>query len=413
MNQIKLVFGYTFRDAVRKKSFKISSVIILLLVLAISLLTLIIPSDEYEDQEPVVDYTGYTCYYLDEHNLIPDAAQELAAVMQGMEIIRGEQSRLEEYRSELAGNKHLTVVEVTQQDELPLVTVMMGDFMSRLSPNAFAEILSRKYASNALSELGLDQTAIAVAQTELPFEYEFAGDMNLSGYAVGILLTMLIFFAIYYYGYGVSMSVAAEKTSRVMETLVVSAKPSRILIGKCLAMGLVGLMQFSAVILFASVCYTFIVPEGFMLMGMPVTFSAFTVGSALMVLVYFILGYSLYAVLNSVCGASVNKIEDLNSAIMPVTLISLLSFYFGYISAATGAEGVLTKAAMYLPFSSPFIMPFMLLNGSVEVLDLIISIVLMVIFIIIFTYVSIRIYSASVLHYGKRQKYSQLYKTKL
>ena len=66
---------------------------------------------------------------------------------------------------------------------------------------------------------------------------DIAGQMDLSGYALGLILTVLMFFAIYYYGYGVSMSVATEKASRVMETLVVSAKPSRLLIGKCLAMG--------------------------------------------------------------------------------------------------------------------------------------------------------------------------------
>jgi ABC-2 type transport system permease protein len=117
--------------------------------------------------------------------------------------------------------------------------------------------------------------------------------------------------------------------------------------------------------------------------------------------------------MNSVCGASVSKIEDLNSALMPVMMLSLLSFYLGYISAASGGEGMLTKIAMYLPFSSPFIIPFKLLNGNVAALDIAISIVLLVVFIIIIAYISTKIYSASVLNYGKKQKLVELYKTKL
>ena len=413
MNQIKLVFGYTFRDAVRKKAFLISTVIILLLVFVLASLTRIFPSDEEQSPTTVVDYSGYTCYYIDEHKLIKNATDALLESMPGVTIVLGTQEALADYRTMLTEDKTLTVIEVTEQDSLPFVTVIASDFMSRMSSYTIVDILSKKYSANTLSELGFDETAVAIAQLELPNAYEMAGNMNISGYAVGILLTMLIFFAIYYYGYGVAMSVAAEKTSRVMETLVVSAKPSRILIGKCLAMGAVGLLQFTAVLSFASICFKFIVPEGFSLMGMPVTFSAFTLQSALLILLYFLLGYSLYAVLNSVCGASVNKIEDLNAAILPVTLISIMSFYFGYVSAATGTEGTITKIAMYLPFSSPFIIPFKLLNGNVSAVDLSISITLMITFIIVLTYVSIKIYSASVLHYGKKQKLWVLYKTKL
>ncbi len=178
-------------------------------------------------------------------------------------------------------------------------------------------------------------------------------------------------------------------------------------------MGAVGLLQFSGIIAFSAICIKALIPEDFLIMGMPISFSAFTIKSALLVLLYFILGYSLYSVMNSVCGASVSKIEDLNSAMMPVMLISLISFYFGYVAAVSGSDGLLTKIAMLLPFSSPFIMPFKLLNGSVATVDIILSIVLLIIFIIIFAYISIRIYSASVLNYGKKQKLWALYKTKL
>jgi ABC-2 type transport system permease protein len=140
---------------------------------------------------------------------------------------------------------------------------------------------------------------------------------------------------------------------------------------------------------------------------------AFTTESAILLIVYFILGYALYAVMNSVCGASVSKIEDLNSALMPVMFISLISFYLGYISAAYGSEGTISKIATYLPFSSPFILPFKLINGNYTATEVGISTALLVVSIVIVAYISTRIYSASVLHYGKRQKLVDLYKTKL
>ena len=77
---------------------------------------------------------------------------------------------------------------------------------------------------------------IPVLSTDISYTTVPAGKMDVTGYSLGIVLTLLMFFAVYFYGYGVAMSVASEKTSRVMETLVVSAKPSRIF-GKCVAMG--------------------------------------------------------------------------------------------------------------------------------------------------------------------------------
>lgn len=412
MNQIMTVFKYTFRDAVRKKAFKISTAIMLLLVLVITMIPMIASSSE-EGTDNTATYEGYSCYYIDEQNLIKNGQTALSAAMPGLVIKDGNAANLSEYSAMLSEDKNLVLITVTEKDGLPFITITTGDFMSGVPSDFISETLSDAYITEKLSALGFDENAVALAQTSLPYTISYTGDMNLSGYTVGILLTMLIFFAIYYYGYGVAMSVATEKTSRVMETLVVSAKPSRILIGKCLAMGSVGLLQFSGIIAFATICVKAFIPDDFLIMGMPISFSAFTVKSALLILLYFILGYALYSVLNSVCGASVSKIEDLNSAMMPVMLIALMSFYFGYISAASGSEGILAKIAMLLPFSSPFIMPFKLLNGSVATIDLILSILLMISFIVIFTSISIKIYSASVLNYGKKQKLWALYKTKL
>ena len=96
----------------------------------------------------------------------------------------------------------------------------------------------------------------------------------------------------------------------------------------------------------------------------------------------------------------VSKIEDLNSAMLPVMLIAMISFYLGYINAVMPNSGsVLQKAAMYIPFSSPFIIPFRLLNGDVLASDLIISIALLIVAIVVITLICIRIYAASVLQY--------------
>lgn len=419
MKQIMIIFGYTFRDAARKKAFVISTVIMLALILVLfsvpKMMSVFSGGDAGSGEiAGSVSEKSKKCYYIDEKNLIPQAVQVLASSFPDIEFAAAGGDGIDVFKKEIEENADLSAVVVTEQDGLPFITAVFKDFMSSVPVDAVAELLSKSYISDTLAGQGVDGDTIAFAQMQLPYASETVGSMNMSGYILGIVLTILIFFAVYYYGYGVSMSVASEKTSRVMETLIVSAKPSRILLGKCLAMGALGLCQFSGTLVFGAFCYKLLISDDFSLMGMPLSLSGFTPGTAVLIVVYFILGYSLYAVMNAVCGASVSKIEDLNSAMMPVMMTAMISFYLGYFTAITGAgSSLLQKAAMYIPFSSPFIVPFKLLNNDISSTDLAISVALLLAAIAVTAYISIRVYSASVLHYGRKLKFKEAFGTKL
>ncbi|HBV52884.1 MAG TPA: ABC transporter permease [Clostridiales bacterium] len=421
MKQIGIIMQYTFNDAIRKKAFKISTVIVVLLIALLCALPRVIASFDdgdssaEEEQTAAASYAG-KCYYIDDQNLIPGGAEALQSYFINTEILTGSGESLAQYKDEIGEDGTVSAIVITKSEAsaVPGIQIITKDFMSGISGDGAAEALTEAYVSDLLTAQGVAPETIELTKTKLTYESQMAGSMNLSGYIMGILVTVLIFYAIYYYGYGVSMSIATEKTSRVMETLVVSAKPSHILIGKCLGMGLLGICQFVIVLLSGVLFYKLFIPENFVLMGMPLTLDAFTYKSAILIGVYFLLGYALYAVLNAVCGASVSKIEDLNSAMMPVMLVAMISFFIGYFTAISGSgSSLFQKIAMYVPFCSPFILPFRLLNGDVAALDITISIALLIAAIIIITIISIRIYSASVLHYGKRMKWKDLYKTKI
>lgn len=414
------VFRYTFQEAVRKKSFKVSSIVLLAAIVLIFVLIAAFSgtgADTEADAAP--DAAGYRLYYIDEQSLIPGGADALSEAL-GAEVTQADAAQYEDLKRRISEDGDLALVQVTPDDGstswtlrqgMPMLRILTKDVMSGVPADAISDTLSRQYAANLMREAGVDEQIIAMSGVPLLSVTEIAGQMDLTGYVVGLILVMLLFFCVYFYGYGVAMSVANEKTSRVMETLVVSAKPSRILIGKVLAMGAVGLLQFLGILATAALCYTFILPEGAVLFGAPLSFAAFTPGVAALVVVYFILGYILYAVLNSVCGATVSKIEDLNTAMMPVMFVALISFYLAYFSAIAGG-GALETVAMYLPFSSPFLMPFLLLNSEVPAGAVAGSITLLVAMIAVVLYLSVRIYSASVLHYGGRLKWKDAYRTK-
>lgn len=434
MKQIWTVFVFTLKDAARKKAFKISTFILLLVIFAACLIVNLTSSGGESAESAAGATTAGTesetasgaaeeeagqditpegvCYYVDEDAAIPGGMEALQAALPTYQVKQGDAAQLGAYRSEIAENGEVSLVLVQQTQGSPAVTVVTKDVLSGVNNSDVSDALNQQYIVNQLEAQGVTGDVAATLNFEIPVAVEIAGEMDLSGYVLGIVIVMLMFFAIYYYGYGVSMSIATEKTSRVMETLVVSAKPSRILIGKCLAMGALGLLQMAGVMLFAALCYHFLIPDNFTLMGMPLSLSSFTLTRAVIILAYFILGYALYAVMNAVCGASVSKIEDINSAMMPVVLIAMISFYLGYFTAISGSgtDSLLQQIAIYVPFCSPFIVPFKILNGDVATMDLILSLAALVVAIVLITALSIRIYTASVLHYGSRIKLKDMFK---
>ncbi|MDD3958846.1 MAG: ABC transporter permease [Oscillospiraceae bacterium] len=405
MKQILTVFRFTFMEAVRKKAFLIITAIVLLLIFAASAIPAISEIVSSPDDGP-----DKSIYFVSDTDRVPGAKEAITALFPEAEVITGDILLLEKYRDEVRVDADKAIIEVTETDSVPGIRVTAKTFMSFVDVGLVSDALTPIYIREEMKKSGASDALIELSQTKLENEFYMAGNMNLSGYYIGIVLLLIMFFAIYYYGYGVSMSIANEKASRVMETLIVSAKPSHVLIGKCLGMGLLGLAQLSAFLLAAVAGYLLLVPKDFTIMGMPISLSAFTFSSAVLVLLYFVLGFALYAVMNAVCGALVDKIEDLNSAMMPVAFISMISFYVGYFTAISDTAGIISKFAVYVPFTSPFVVPFKILNSDIPASDIAISIALLLAAVVVVAWFSARLYTASVLRYGKRLRIKELYR---
>ena len=422
MRDILTVFRFTLRDGARKKAFWVTTIIVLVLIVGICCIPRVMELfSGGSTPEPGTETPGSsagepaekteTCYLIDEQQLIPGAAEALAAALPQADVIAGEESQLDSYKTEAEEDNSIYIVQVlpSEQGALPKVQFYVHDILSGAPTDTVTAVLKTTYVSQALQSAGVSADMAALALSDMTYDMAIVGKMDMSGYVLGILLTMLTFFAVYYYGYGVAMSVASEKTSRVMETLVVSAKPSRILIGKILGMGVLGMLQMLMFLVVGALGYTLLVPADFTIGGMPLALSAFTPASAVLILVYFLLGYALYAVLNSVCGATVSRTEDLNAAMMPTVFISLIAFYAAYMVMFIPNEAA-KRIVTYIPFTSPFLLPFRLLNETVPATDIAISLVLLVVCIALVALLSIRIYSASVLHYGQRLKLKDILK---
>ncbi len=408
MNEIKTVFGFTVRSAVRKKPFKISTIVLLVLILILCALPSLLSSDTDASEETVAEKT-YNCYYIDASGLIPGGREVLEALLPGAEIVDGDIEKLDAYGAECDGNGSTLVVEVVERDGAPFINLYQG---ALANTTGVVDALNERYVASLLAENGVSDDVIALTAAKLGSAALPLGTMRFTGYVAGIVVLMLMFFAIYFYGYSVASSVASEKSSRVMETLVVSAKPRNILAGKLFGTAFVGFVQLAVCAVFAVACYQLLVPEGFTVAGMPLSFETFTLLNALLILLLFVLGFFLYALLYSITGAMVSRTEDLGAAMAPVTIINFVAFYSAYFIALIGGGGLKDTFSL-IPFTAPFILPFRLLNETVPWHIPVLALLLLAGTFAAIAYATMKIYAASVLYYGQRLRLRDLVKIKL
>ena len=214
-----------------------------------------------------------------------------------------------------------------------------------------------------------------------------------------MLLSIVLFYAIYFCAYQVSSSITTEKTSKIMETLVTSTSPRTIVLGKTIGIGIVGLLQMVLIVATALIsAKTFLEPG---LIDQVLDMSNITPYLGIITIIYFIFGYFAYALLYALTGSTVSKPEDIQSANTPVALVAVVGFYLSYFTMMNPTSSLNVFASM-CPISSPFCMPFRIMMGLASVKDVIISILILIVTILIIAQISIKIYSNAILNYGTK-----------
>jgi len=221
-------------------------------------------------------------------------------------------------------------------------------------------------------------------------------------------MTILIFMIIVMYGTWIAMSVVEEKSSRVMEVVLNAASPFQLLTGKVVGVGAVALTQYGAIVLVGGAALLLQGPVSTAILGSAGTETALPEGLTLGLLLIFgaygVLGFLMYASLYAAAGSLVSRQEDVNAAVMPMTLVSTA----GYMIGVYAAMGLLDIQAAWvtvlsqIPFLSPFMMLGRIASGAAEPWEIVLSIGLLLASIVGALWLAARIYRAGVLLYGQR-----------
>jgi ABC-2 type transport system permease protein len=222
---------------------------------------------------------------------------------------------------------------------------------------------------------------------------------------LGIVFVVLIFIILVIYGMWVAAGVVAEKASRVMELMISAASPRQLVLGKVAGIGAAGLTQYAFVLAPAVLALLIEDRIGVALLG-PAGSVAPSLAALSPLLVgayaaFFVLGFTLYALVYAAAGSLVSRAEDLQVIALPLSLVAIGGYLLAIMSL-TGGGGTLIRLASYVPFWSPFVMLTRLTIGRVEPWELILCFGLLVATIGLTMWLAVRIYAAGVLLYGQR-----------
>ena len=408
MRDLKTVIAFTIKDMVQRKSFIISTLIILVLIVIgfniPNIMKALTNGEESSSADKVL--------VVDSTNLFEGTLKNLNQMELGDEFqITNDNVSFDEIKTKIENEDIDEAILIEPKDgnstyTLKYIVKNKSQVMS--VPENIINAVSTIYTNLQISKLGLTQEQILSLTPNFEVSIEQTEEQEVSGnIGVMMIMSLILFYAIYFCAYQVSSSITTEKTSKIMETLVTSTSPRTIVLGKTIGIGIVGLIQVCIIVGVALVsAKTFLEPG---LLDAVLDMSKFTPYLAIITIVYFILGYFAYALLYALTGSTVSKPEDIQSANTPVAILAVIGFYLAYFTMMNPTSELNQFAAIF-PISSPFCMPFRIMMGIASTSEVILSIVVLLITILIIAKVAIKIYSNAILNYGTKMTFKDIVK---
>lgn len=379
------VFNFEFLNAVRKKAFIISMAIMFLFTILFSFVPKLVAKFSSGDNKPIGVYSDLS--YIDEAALADSYESEF--------VKYDDPDKME---ADLKKND-LDAAILIKGDQRKLI--MKSSSMGAMNKyENLAQIATNIEKQKELSDMGVDS---AITDKFLESNYYEPVSLEADG-AKNFWLVYIALFVLYFlimmFSNQVAMSIAREKSDRTMELLITAAKPSDLICGKVAAYGLVGVISL-------------LVLYGGMIIGtkfggetaMDIVESLnltqlIKVDQIIVTFVFFILGYVLYLFMMAAAASLVSKIEDVNTAIQPLTMIFVISFFVSYFGMMN--PGIVLKVASFVPFSSPFAMIARYGVETVPVIEVIISAAILFVSTVLIAKFSIKVYKLGSFNYGTK-----------
>lgn len=376
-------------ERVRSKAYLITSAILLLLVVAL----VVVPQlFEEETDEMRLGVVGAG------NSDIVQTAESLANANDepgGIPSVSIEATEYSDRESAVAAMENDEIEAVLINGE-ELVLERAGGFFGESS---IEDLLQRAAATVALemvvAEEGETATDVIELMTSDTLETTTLTEEDPDDESRGVVAyagLLLLYGAILLYGSWILTGITEEKTNRVVEVLLSTIRPWQLLGGKILGIGTLGIVQFAG-----TVAAALIAVELTGVFELP-TLDFVT---ALTLVIWFVIGFLLFAVMFGAAGSLVSRSEDAQTVAFPMSMVAVAGFFLSIISLSD-PEGVAAVVGTFIPLTAPFVVPVRSALAAIPVWQYVASVLLTLATIVSMVFVGGRIYAGALLRYGGR-----------
>ena len=386
MSAVGLVASREITTRVRTKAFRVSTVIMLLLIVVGILAIKLISGSGGADST-----VGYT-----------PATAGLAAPLKATGKTIGETIDVTQVADEAAGRSKLadgSIDALLTGDGSGVHVQVKKDLDGKLA-NVLTVLAQQVAVNQQITALHGDparfEAAVAAAKFAEDPPLEEPYDYNGAQLGLGIAAGILIYLSLMINGQTVAQGVVEEKTSRVVELLLSTIKPWHLMAGKVLGIGVVGLIQILVIGVGGMVT---VVASG----AFTISLSA-AVGTVVWLVVWYLLGFFMYSIVFAALGALVSRQEDVGGAVMPALMFVIAGYVIAISVLPSDPGNTFVGVLSVIPVFAPTMMPMRLAMGGVPVWQAVLSVGLVVLMIPLLIWLAARIYRNAVMRTGAKVK---------
>lgn len=380
---VKLVATREIQTRVRSKAFRITTLAMVVLVVAFALVIKVVQST---DSTQTVGFTA--------------SSAALRAQVESGAAAMGQQVRAEQVTDADAGRSQvrdgtLDALVIGAQDGR--LTVVVDEKLGDGLRTALTAAARQVTLDHEITRLGGDPAGVAAQVGHASVEVaplSPAPTFDPQRLALGSVAGILIYLALMFTGQSVAQGVVEEKSSRVVELLLSTIRPWQLMAGKVLGIGLVGLLQVAVVGIAGVVA-------GHLSGSLSLALSS-TVSAVAWLVVWFILGFTLYSLVFAGLAALVSRQEDVGGVIAPAMMFLVVGYVVGISILPAAPDNSVVAGMSLVPVFSPTLMPMRLAMGGVPLWQTLVAVGLILAAIPLLVVLSGRIYRNAVIRTGAR-----------
>lgn len=394
MREFLIVLRFELKTMLSKKSFLISTIIVMLGAIVLFSLPRFISNDGQDNNGAVTKDKKMLVY--DQMDVLKN--QELMQQSFPEYEIQFVDS-LSEVKDQVKDGKVDAGLEIRNSSEF--VYYVENSSLNDMTSSRFESMMKQNFQTSELKKLGYDVNKVQkVYQSAIASETQVLGKDGKSNYFYTYVLILLLYMMILIYGNQIGVGVATEKSNRAIEILTTSCSSNALIFGKVMAGAITGIIQTSLMV------GSFLLSYSWNAQSWNYSLDRFLniPSSVLLTFAMFgILGYLLFSFLFGAIGALCSKVEEVNGATLPLQLFIVAVFLISMVTLQM-PDTLFAKIVCYIPFTSWMCMFVNVALGSVSFIEVIISLLLLAATTLCVGFIGAKLYRRGTLSYGNHLK---------